>query len=81
LQLTELRYLELGDNRIKRIENLSSNTKLERLFLGANQIRRIENLDALAGLHVLSLPANAIGEMEVSCLSSFGLFRVLVGKA
>jgi protein phosphatase 1 regulatory subunit 7 len=57
--------LELGDNRIKKIENLDNNVKLERLFLGANQFRCIENLDHLQELLVLNLPANAITEMQV----------------
>lgn len=42
LQLTELEYLELGDNRIRKIGGLENNIKLKRLFLGANQIRKIE---------------------------------------
>lgn len=65
-QLTELEYLELGDNRIKKIENLSKNFKIKRLFLGANQIVDIENLDMLKYIEVLSLPANAIQEIKVT---------------
>lgn len=71
MQLTELTYLELGDNRIKKIENLSTNKKIQRLFLGANQIQEIENLDDLENLEVLSLPANAIQTIKVSCPTFF----------
>lgn len=60
-----MEYLELGDNRIKKIENLSKNIKIKRLFLGANQIFDIENLEMLENIEVLSLPANAIQEIKV----------------
>ncbi|EYC28373.1 hypothetical protein Y032_0007g3188 [Ancylostoma ceylanicum] len=62
--LVNLEYLELGDNRIKKIENLDTNCNIVRLFLGANQIRKIENLDNLKKIEVLSLPANAITVVE-----------------
>ena len=66
MQLLNLEYLELGDNRIKKIENLDNNKNIERLFLSANQIRRIECLDALSEkLKVLNLSANAIIKIEV----------------
>ncbi|CAO4371021.1 unnamed protein product [Caenorhabditis nigoni] len=72
-----LEYLELGDNRIRKIENLGHLSKLRRLFLGANQIRKIENLDELQTLRELSLPGNAIQVIEgldkLSGLRSFSV--------
>ncbi|PAV56408.1 hypothetical protein WR25_15508 [Diploscapter pachys] len=63
-QLTELEYLELGDNRIKKIGGLENNIKLKQLFLGANQIRKIEGLNGHLDLYELSMPGNAITEIE-----------------
>ncbi len=64
-ELINLEYLELGDNRIAKIEGLDANRGLRRLYLGANGISRIENLEMLVDLEVLSLPANALWHIEV----------------
>lgn len=53
---SELEVLELGDNRVKVIENLANLSRLKQLFLGKNKIRRIEGLQALKDLQILSLP-------------------------
>ena len=47
--------LELGANRIKKIENLESLTNLKELWLAKNKIVDIENLSSLTHLQVLSL--------------------------
>ena len=39
--------LELGANRIRKIENLDKNLKLGEIFLGKNKIEKIENLEHL----------------------------------
>ena len=39
--------LELGANRIRKIENLENNKKLSEIFLGKNKISKIENLSHL----------------------------------
>ena len=44
--------LELGANRIKKIENLDGLVNLRHLWLGKNKISQIENLDALTNLRV-----------------------------
>ena len=44
--------LELGANRIKKIENLDKLANLRHLWLGKNKISQIENLSALTNLRV-----------------------------
>ena len=62
--LTQLRLLELGDNRISVMENLSHLKELRRLFLGANRIALIAGLESLVNLEVLSLLCNCITEIR-----------------
>ena len=47
-----LKTLELGSNRIRKIENLHHLTNLENLWIGRNKISQIENLQGLSCLRV-----------------------------
>ena len=51
-----LQLLELGDNRIRKIENIAHLTELKELYLGKNKIEKLENLETLQGLRVLNVP-------------------------
>ena len=62
--LTSLRVLELGGNRIRKIENLDGLVNLEELWLGKNKITTIENLEGLFNLRRLSLQSNRIVEIK-----------------
>lgn len=61
---TSLRTLELGFNRVKRIENLESLTTLQNLWLGRNRIRTIENLSMLINLQKLDVQSNRLTKIE-----------------
>lgn len=68
--------LELGGNRLRKIEGLEELTGLEELWLGKNKIERIEGLEGMKKLRVLSIQSNRIttlagleelgGSLEVS---------------
>lgn len=61
-----LRILELGDNRIERIDNLGGLGNLQQLWLGKNKIADmgvLAEFDNLQSLLILSLQANRIREM------------------
>lgn len=62
--MPHLVMLELGDNRLRRIERLSSLTTLTGLWLGRNKIRKIEGLSALRQLRRLSIQSNRIERIE-----------------
>ena len=63
--LPVLTLLELGDNRIRKIENLEPvASTLKSLFLGKNKVTCIENLDLMASLEILSLQSNRLLKME-----------------
>ena len=53
--LTDLEYLNLGNNKIKMIENLDNLKNLKRLCLAGNKLRKIENLEGLENLKYLIL--------------------------
>lgn len=59
-----LRSLELGGNKIRKIENLDSLVNLEELWLGKNKITKLEGLGALKKLKILSLQSNRITKLE-----------------
>ncbi|PVF92744.1 putative SDS22-protein phosphatase 1 regulatory subunit 7 [Serendipita vermifera] len=59
-----LRSLELGSNRIRKIENLDELVNLEELWLGKNKITKLENLDKLTKLRLLSIQSNRITKIE-----------------
>ncbi|KAG7089781.1 hypothetical protein E1B28_011433 [Marasmius oreades] len=61
---SNLRSLELGGNRIRRIENLESLVNLEELWLGKNKITKIEGISTLKRLKILSLQSNRITVIE-----------------
>ncbi|KAI0925989.1 hypothetical protein AcW1_008276 [Taiwanofungus camphoratus] len=59
-----LRSLELGGNRLRKIENLDALVNLEELWLGKNKITRLENLGSLQCLKILSIQSNRITKLE-----------------
>lgn len=63
-QLPNLETLELGANRLRKLENLDKLTKLESLWIGKNKIGKLENLEALKKLKILSAQSNRIRKIE-----------------
>ncbi|KAH9838427.1 L domain-like protein [Rhodofomes roseus] len=59
-----LRSLELGGNRLRKIENLDSLFALEELWLGKNKIATLEGLAGLKNLRILSIQSNRITKLE-----------------
>ncbi|KII89932.1 hypothetical protein PLICRDRAFT_40112 [Plicaturopsis crispa FD-325 SS-3] len=59
-----LRSLELGGNKIRKIENLDALVNLEELWLGKNKISKLENLGSLRKLKILALQSNRIIKIE-----------------
>ena len=56
--------LELGSNRIRKIENLEPLVNLEELYLGRNKITKLENLDSCTKLRLISIQSNRIVKLE-----------------
>lgn len=64
ISIPTLKLLELGDNRIRTMENLDGLPGLDSLWLGRNKVRTIENLEALVNLRKLSLQSNRITKIS-----------------
>lgn len=62
--MPNLVMLELGDNRIRVIENLQELITLEGLWLGRNKLTKMQNLDPLLNLRRLGLQSNRIETIE-----------------
>lgn len=63
-QLPRLRYLNLSDNHINKIQSLGSLASLETLILSSNQISDIRSLASLEALKMLDLSYNQIKDIE-----------------
>ena len=61
--MVNLEILDLGMNRIRKIEGLENLSSLQELWLGKNKIVKIEGLDALANLKRISIQSNRLTEM------------------
>ena len=59
-----MKYLHLGVNKIKKIENISHMVLLKELYLGFNQILQISGLNALNNLIKLDLSYNKLNQIE-----------------
>ncbi|KAH9037872.1 L domain-like protein [Lactarius pseudohatsudake] len=59
-----LRSLELGGNKLRKIENLDALVNLEELWLGKNKIAKLENFSGLKSLKILALQSNRITKIE-----------------
>ncbi|TFY76062.1 hypothetical protein EWM64_g7948 [Hericium alpestre] len=59
-----LRSLELGGNKLRKIENLDALVNLEELWLGKNKISKLEGLGSLKRLKILALQSNRITKIE-----------------
>ena len=62
--MTNLKFLNLNNNRLLLIEGLEALRNLEELYLGGNKIRRIINLDSNPHLKVLALENNLLQTIE-----------------
>lgn len=62
--LTNLTTLDIGDNKIEKIENLSNLHQLNDLNLSFNKINKIEKLQELKNLSKLTLSVNQITSIE-----------------
>ena len=74
--LTELRVLELANNKIQKIEGLDLLKNLECLDLSYNKIEVIEGLEELANLKILNLTNNKIQHLDfkvIPTLEELGL--------
>lgn len=61
--LTHLKTLDLGANRIRKMEGLATLTSLESLWLGKNKIEKIENISTLVRLRQLDVQNNRIVDL------------------
>ncbi|KAL5526892.1 SDS22 [Sanghuangporus sanghuang] len=59
-----LTSLELGGNKIRKIENLDALVNLEELWLGKNKISKLEGLSSLRRLKILSIQSNRLERIE-----------------
>ncbi|KAH7106547.1 hypothetical protein BKA62DRAFT_608825, partial [Auriculariales sp. MPI-PUGE-AT-0066] len=73
--LVDLHSIYFVQNKIARIDNLSTFVSLKTLELGGNRIRQIENLDGLVNLEELWLGKNKISRLEN--LSALTKLRIL----
>ncbi len=64
ISVPSLKLLELGDNRIRKMENLDGLPSLDSLWLGRNKLESIENLGSLMNLKKLSLQSNRITKIS-----------------
>ena len=58
--MVNLTILDLGDNRIRKLEGLDSLTLLSEFYCAKNKLTKIEGLDKLKNLYLLALQANFI---------------------
>ena len=67
---SKLKILQLQDNCIERLENLSRLKSLEYLNMAMNNIEFLENLEGLESLNKLDLTLNFVGELSqgLTCL-------------
>ncbi|XP_034933792.1 leucine-rich repeat-containing protein 49 isoform X2 [Chelonus insularis] len=75
VQLTKLVFLDLYDNQIERILDLTPLENLRVLLIGKNRIKKIEGLKSLIKLEVLDLHGNQI--VQVSGLENLTSLKVL----
>jgi len=54
-KLVNLEVLDMGDNRIRKIENIETLVNLKELHLAKNKIQTIENIGHLKKLYMLTL--------------------------
>lgn len=64
MSLVALRSLNLGENRITHIKNLSNCLMLEKLHLYCNQIEQIAGLQSCIALKELNVSENQISKVE-----------------
>lgn len=62
--LVKLEILDLGDNRIRKIEGLDTLASLSEFYCAKNKLTKIEGLDNLSSLYLLALQANFIDKIE-----------------
>eukprot|EP00004_Rigifila_ramosa_P010289 TRINITY_DN2211_c0_g1_i1.p1 TRINITY_DN2211_c0_g1~~TRINITY_DN2211_c0_g1_i1.p1 ORF type:complete len:317 (+),score=96.75 TRINITY_DN2211_c0_g1_i1:118-1068(+) len=77
LPLVNLRLLELGANRIREIEGLSSLVNLEELWLGKNKITELKGLEALTKLKKLSVQSNRLTALNGETLRHLSMLEEL----
>ena len=63
-QLTSLRTLELGSNRIREIQHLDTLSNLTDLWLGRNRITQLAGLQGLSCLRKISVQSNRLESMK-----------------
>jgi protein phosphatase 1 regulatory subunit 7 len=59
-----LNILDIGDNKLRKLEGLEGLGNLSELYCAKNQLTRIEGLSALRNLGILALQANQIERIE-----------------
>lgn len=78
LRLAALQLLELGDNRLREIDNLSGVPALTSLWLGRNKIGSLNGLDAVPNLQQLGLQSNRLTTLGVGLAPVVGLRELYV---
>ena len=53
--MKSIEVLDMGDNRLRKIENLEELTTLKELHLAKNKLQIIENIGHLKNLYMLTL--------------------------
>jgi protein phosphatase 1 regulatory subunit 7 len=62
--LVNLTTLDLGDNRIRKIECLDNLSQLGEFYCAKNKLTKIEGVSKLQNLYLLALQANFIERIE-----------------
>jgi protein phosphatase 1 regulatory subunit 7 len=53
--LTKLEVLDIGDNRLKKLENMGTLVNLTEFYCAKNKLTRIEGLENLTKLYLIAL--------------------------
>ena len=77
--LTNLKHLDLSNNKIKKIEGLENLTRLETLNLSSNKIKRIEGINNLSNIlnnEILNKQIKFLEKRKLSRLSCLTLIMI-----
>lgn len=53
--MTKLEVLDIGDNRLKKLENMEALVNLSEFYCAKNKLTKIEGLENLTNLYLIAL--------------------------